>query len=162
MSSKGPKTKTLMLALMVVLVLRVVVQLVLVLGFVGLGGGPPGPPSGEIGRDLKDWVSLGPSRTTQNQVVVAESGYLLASCDTENLSVAVARVRTSVVYITGHPAGVAPGPPVNTARPVSDRMGSGIIVDSRPGHVRVSPHFYNLPEEIDFCLDALAEFPSRG
>lgn len=33
----------------------------------------------------------------------------------------------------------------------------GIIVDSRPGHVRVSPHFYNLEEEIDRFVDVLSE-----
>ncbi len=31
----------------------------------------------------------------------------------------------------------------------------GIIVDARPGHVRVSPHFYNTPGEIDAVVDEL-------
>jgi len=31
----------------------------------------------------------------------------------------------------------------------------GIIVDQRPGHVRVSPHFYNTLDEIDQCVEAL-------
>lgn len=35
----------------------------------------------------------------------------------------------------------------------------GIIVDHRPGHVRVSPHFYNTIEEIDQCITTLAEYP---
>jgi kynureninase len=34
----------------------------------------------------------------------------------------------------------------------------GIIVDHRPGHVRVSPHFYNTAEEIRFFLDTLTGF----
>ena len=34
----------------------------------------------------------------------------------------------------------------------------GIIVDHRPGFVRISPHFYNTEEEIDRCVDALATF----
>ena len=34
-----------------------------------------------------------------------------------------------------------------------------IIVDHRPGHVRVSPHFYNTIEEIDQCITTLAEYP---
>jgi selenocysteine lyase/cysteine desulfurase len=34
----------------------------------------------------------------------------------------------------------------------------GVIVDHRPGHVRVSPHFYNTEEEIEDFLDALTEF----
>lgn len=33
----------------------------------------------------------------------------------------------------------------------------GIIVDHRPGHVRVSPHFYNTVEEIDHCIEALTQ-----
>ena len=36
----------------------------------------------------------------------------------------------------------------------------GIIVDHRPGHVRVSPHFYNTIDEIDQCIDTLTEFTS--
>jgi selenocysteine lyase/cysteine desulfurase len=32
----------------------------------------------------------------------------------------------------------------------------GIIVDARPGYVRVSPHFYNTREELDSFVDALA------
>ncbi|MGH7574210.1 MAG: hypothetical protein ACREM1_03640, partial [Longimicrobiales bacterium] len=31
----------------------------------------------------------------------------------------------------------------------------GIIVDSRPGYVRISPHFYNTAAEIDHVVDAL-------
>ena len=34
----------------------------------------------------------------------------------------------------------------------------GIIVDYRPGHVRVSPHFYNTTEELDRCIDVLASY----
>lgn len=34
----------------------------------------------------------------------------------------------------------------------------GIIVDHRPGHVRISPHFYNTEAEIDRCVEALAAF----
>jgi kynureninase len=37
---------------------------------------------------------------------------------------------------------------------------SGIIVDHRPGHVRVSPHFYNTEEEIGFFLEKLRDFPA--
>lgn len=32
---------------------------------------------------------------------------------------------------------------------------AGIIVDSRPGYVRVSPHFYNTHDEVDTFLEAL-------
>ena len=33
---------------------------------------------------------------------------------------------------------------------------NGIIVDSRPGYVRVSPHFYNTHDEVDRFVDVLA------
>ena len=33
-----------------------------------------------------------------------------------------------------------------------------IIVDYRPGHVRISPHYYNTTEEIDRCVESLARF----
>jgi selenocysteine lyase/cysteine desulfurase len=36
----------------------------------------------------------------------------------------------------------------------------GIIVDARPGYVRVSPHFYNTEEEIDRFMRVLAGVPS--
>lgn len=32
----------------------------------------------------------------------------------------------------------------------------GFIVDARPGHVRVSPYFYNVPEDHRACLESLA------
>ena len=34
----------------------------------------------------------------------------------------------------------------------------GVIVDHRPGFVRISPHFYNTKEEIDQCIEALATY----
>jgi kynureninase len=34
----------------------------------------------------------------------------------------------------------------------------GIIVDYRPGHVRVSPHFYNTEDEVERCIEILAAF----
>jgi len=36
---------------------------------------------------------------------------------------------------------------------------AGIIVDHRPGHVRVSPHFYNTEPELRFFLETLKSFP---
>lgn len=33
-----------------------------------------------------------------------------------------------------------------------------VIVDHRPGFVRVSPHFYNTPEEVDRCVEVLAAY----
>ncbi len=42
------------------------------------------------------------------------------------------------------------------ARAVRALAEQGIIVDHRPGHVRVSPHFYNTEAEVDRCIEALA------
>jgi len=47
--------------------------------------------------------------------------------------------------------------PAGAVRHLAER---GVIVDHRPGFVRVSPHFYNSAEEIDCCVDALASFES--
>jgi kynureninase len=55
------------------------------------------------------------------------------------------RDRTAIVMVR-HPDPV--GAVATLAR-------EGIIVDHRPGHVRVSPHFYNTEEEMDEFVDAL-------
>ncbi len=44
------------------------------------------------------------------------------------------------------------------AAAVRHLAGHGIIVDWRPGHVRVSPHFYNTEEEMDRVVEALLEW----
>ena len=36
-----------------------------------------------------------------------------------------------------------------------------VIVDWRPGHVRVSPHFYNTEDEVDLALDLLRQWRDR-
>lgn len=43
--------------------------------------------------------------------------------------------------------------PPTAVRALSDQ---GVIVDHRPGFVRVSPHFYNTEDEIDRCVEVLA------
>jgi selenocysteine lyase/cysteine desulfurase len=48
------------------------------------------------------------------------------------------------------------------ARAVHQLAERGIIVDHRPGFVRVSPHFYNTAEEVDRCVDVLAELAGGG
>ncbi len=56
--------------------------------------------------------------------------------------------RTSIVMIRHED-------PAGAVRHLAAR---GVIVDYRPGHVRVSPHFYNTEEEIDRCVDALVGY----
>jgi len=69
----------------------------------------------------------------------------LTSFATEDLSVAVAKVRAAVVYITGHPATSTPAlPPEGVisfapASLTSDRMGSGMIIDPA-GYILTNYH----------------------
>lgn len=46
----------------------------------------------------------------------------------------------------------------NPSDAVAHLADRGIIVDYRPGHVRVSPHFYNLESELDMVVDELARW----
>ena len=55
--------------------------------------------------------------------------------------------RSAIVPVR-HPA------PADAVKQLADR---GIIVDSRPGVVRASPHFYNTVDEVDEFVDVLAE-----
>lgn len=55
-------------------------------------------------------------------------------------------VRSAIVMIAHEEPG----------RAVEDLAARDIIVDYRPGYVRISPHFYNTEEEVDRVLDALA------
>lgn len=69
----------------------------------------------------------------------------LTSFATEDLGVAVAKVRAAVVYITGHPATSAPAVPPEgvisfaPASLTSDRMGSGMIIDPA-GYILTNYH----------------------
>lgn len=56
--------------------------------------------------------------------------------------------RSAIVMVPHHdPAGA-----------VAHLAGHGVIVDHRPGHVRVSPHVYNTEAEIDRCVEVLASY----
>jgi len=57
--------------------------------------------------------------------------------------------RTAIVMVR-HP---------RPAETVASLAQEGIIVDHRPGHVRVSPHFYNTEAEVDKIVEALARLP---
>ncbi len=50
---------------------------------------------------------------------------------------------------------IADADPHGAVRHLAERH---IVVDARPGYVRVSPHFYNTPEEIEAVIDALQEW----
>ncbi|HEY0672404.1 MAG TPA: hypothetical protein VGD27_09065, partial [Longimicrobiales bacterium] len=48
--------------------------------------------------------------------------------------------------------------PAGAVNHLADR---NIIIDHRPGHVRVSPHFYNLESELDLVLEELVRWRKR-
>ena len=56
--------------------------------------------------------------------------------------------RTSIVMIRH-------ADPAGAVRHLAEQ---GVIVDYRPGFVRISPHFYTTEEEVDRCLHALAAY----
>lgn len=58
-----------------------------------------------------------------------------------------AEARSAIVMV-GHPE------PAAAVERLAER---GIIVDRRPGHVRVSPHFYNTEDEVDRVVAALKQ-----
>jgi selenocysteine lyase/cysteine desulfurase len=77
---------------------------------------------------------------------------LLAGCQDAGFSLTVAKDpehRSAIVMVQhSDPPGA-----------VAHLAGAGVIVDHRPGHIRVSPHFYNTPDEISHFLDTLRTFP---
>ena len=77
---------------------------------------------------------------------------LVAGCESAGFSLTIAGDpdHRSAIVMVRHPD--PPGAVAHLAK-------SGIIVDHRPGHVRVSPHFYNTEKEIAFLLETLSSFP---
>ena len=76
---------------------------------------------------------------------------LVDGCRDAGLELAVPEPdRRSAIVMVRHA-----DPPGTVAR-LAER---GIIVDHRPGFVRVSPHVYNTEAEVDRCVEALAEGP---
>jgi kynureninase len=76
------------------------------------------------------------------------TAHLIASCTAAGLTprLATPERRSSIVMIP-HPD------PKSAVRRLAE---AGVIVDYRPGFVRVSPHFYNTEDEVDRCVEALA------
>jgi serine protease Do len=101
----------------------------------------------------------------------SQTNYVLTSCSTEELSVAVARVRAAVVYITGHPLTTSPsrrplsttgstvagatvvGDALIAAALTGDKMGSGIIFDPK-GYILTNFHVIGEMSEIRVSLFA--------
>jgi selenocysteine lyase/cysteine desulfurase len=75
---------------------------------------------------------------------------LVERCEAEGLELRLpAPEHRSAIVMVRHPD------PAGAVRHLATR---GVIVDHRPGFVRVSPHFYNTEEEVDRCVEALASF----
>ena len=96
------------------------------------------------GQEIIDEVGIG---------VIAERNGVLTQRLIEGARAAGLRPRTSeaasrsAIVMIGHD-----DPPGAVRRLAEDR----IIVDHRPGFVRVSPHFYNTEDEVDRCVEVLA------
>ena len=78
------------------------------------------------------------------------TGHLVDRCSEAGLELSLADPdHRSAIVMVRH---------TDPAAAVAHLAEDGIIVDHRPGFVRVSPHFYNTEEEIDRCVDALSRF----
>ena len=96
------------------------------------------------GQEIVDEVGL-PAILERNRALTS---HLISSAEAAGFSLTLAAPehRTFILMIRHE----------DPAAAVKHLAAHGIIVDYRPGHVRVSPHFYNTTEEIDRCIDTLA------
>lgn len=98
------------------------------------------------GQEIVDEVGM--------EVIVSRNhhltDHLVAACREHGMEMALAdpELRSAIVMVKH----------ADPAAAVAHLADHGIIVDHRPGFVRISPHFYNTEEEIDRCVDALAAF----
>jgi len=97
------------------------------------------------GQDIIDEIGVVPIRERNSDL----TEHLLVRLDASGLrfrGASEARARSALVMI----------PHDDPVRAVRQLAENGIIVDSRPGYVRVSPHFYNTHDELDRFVDVLA------
>ena len=98
------------------------------------------------GQEIVDEAGIG-AITARNARLVA---HLVERVSSAGLELALApRDRRSAIVMIRH------GDPAGAVRHLAEQ---DVIVDHRPGFVRVSPHFYNTEEEIDRCVQALVSF----
>jgi kynureninase len=101
------------------------------------------------GQDIIDEIGVPAIRARNSEL----TEHLLAGLRVRGFGIrgaAHAADRSAIVMIR-HP---------EPAAAVQHLAAHGIIVDSRPGFVRVSPHFYNTTEELDHFIDVLARAAS--
>jgi len=135
---------TILTVVLLVLSLLTAVQVVLLVGYYSLTSGPLSTVLAQTTREglrnspLRDNTPrTGRARPTLPESPAASAaasaggdGYQLASCSSDALAKAVAKVRTAVVYITG---------PLASTASKKDRMGSGIVFDER-GYIITNHH----------------------
>jgi len=100
------------------------------------------------GQELIDEVGMEAIQTRNRDL----TDYLIRGCEDAGFSMTMAKdpVHRSAIVMVQHS---------NPPGAVSHLADAGIIVDHRPGHVRVSPHFYNTEDELGFFLETLKSFP---
>jgi kynureninase len=98
------------------------------------------------GQDIIDEVGVAAIRARNSEL----TEHLLARLHDRGFSVRGARdpLLRSALVMVAH---------ADPAAAVQRLTRHDIIVDARPGYVRVSPHFYNTPDELDLFVDVLAE-----
>jgi selenocysteine lyase/cysteine desulfurase len=99
------------------------------------------------GQEILDDVGIETIQTRNREL----TDHLIHGCRRAgyDLTIAEEPAHRSAIVMVRHP---------NPARAVDHLAEAGIIVDHRPGHVRVSPHFYNTEEELDYFLDRLKNY----
>ena len=97
------------------------------------------------GQEIIDEIGVAAIRARNS----ALTEHLLGRLDDAGMRVRVARQpeRRSALVMIEHD-----DPPAAVTRLAAER----VIVDHRPGYVRVSPHFYNTPEELDHFVELLS------
>jgi kynureninase len=96
------------------------------------------------GQDIIDEIGV-PAIQARNRELTDRLLERLAERGFAVRAAARAEDRSAIVMVR-HPS---------PATAVQQLASHGIIVDSRPGYVRVSPHFYNTTDEIDHFVDLL-------
>ncbi len=98
------------------------------------------------GQEIVDEVGM-PTVVELNRVLVE---HLVRRCPEVGLELHIAEpAHRSAIVMVRHED------PAGAVEHLAER---GIIVDHRPGFVRISPHFYNTIDEVDRCVDGLAGF----
>lgn len=102
------------------------------------------------GQEIIDEVTL--PRIRERNQHLAEMTFDIAKRDGFKTRCAPTREQRSAIVMIA----------VDNPKAAVDHLAErGIIIDSRPGHVRISPHFYNLESEIEFVMHELKTWRDR-